>query len=59
VFGFGVNEIDAGVVGCYVNVTVGVGGESAGERREVRESDGERGFEGLNKVFKGIRRCRK
>lgn len=47
-FGFGVDEFDASVVGGYVNVTVGVGGESTGERWKVGESDGEGVFEGVN-----------
>lgn len=37
-----VDEIDTGVVGGDVDVAVGVGGEAAGEGREVREGLRER-----------------
>lgn len=40
----GVNKFDAGIVAEDVDEAVGVGGETAGERWEVREGFGERNF---------------
>lgn len=44
-----VDEIDASVVAGDVDVSGGVGGESAGERREVGESFGKVRFEEFDK----------
>lgn len=44
-FRSGLNKFDAKIVTDYVDVTGGVGGEAAGEGREVREGYGQREFE--------------
>lgn len=57
-FSFGLDEFDTGVIAEDVDVAIGVGGETTGERREMRESGGKGAFEKGNKIKKGIWRGR-
>lgn len=56
VLGFGEDEINAGVVADDVDMAVVVGDETASERREVNESDGERLLNRIDEVVNGIGR---
>ena len=41
-FSLSLNKFNPGIIAEDVNVAVGIGGETAGERREMGESGGER-----------------
>ncbi|CAL5407401.1 unnamed protein product [Camellia sinensis] len=55
--GIGVKEVNSGVIVCDVDVALGIGGETAGERGEVGESAGEAVFEEREERVDGERRA--
>ncbi|GMP69222.1 hypothetical protein CsSME_00028561 [Camellia sinensis var. sinensis] len=55
--GIGVKEVNSGVIACDVDVALGIGGETAGERGEVGESAGEAVFEEREERVDGERRA--
>lgn len=56
VFSFSLNKFDPAIIANDMNIAVGVGRQTARERREVGEGSGERTFEKGNEVGNRVRR---